>query len=176
MLPQADGTYRCDADSGDSWNYFHAVNQYGSIYYFGEYLNTWRDNEAPVITYESYDQSDGNYSIKFRINDLSLEEYKYNEPIKLKLTFDETYSARLGYEEGQQASFEVTIDEFNDYMNGITPDDDKEFLWEAEDVSSTGIYRVEAVRANDTFESYMEVTVYGTTKYNGRSGEHRCKF
>lgn len=166
LLPQADGTYRCDADSGDSWNYFHAVNQYGSIYYFGEYLNTWRDNEAPVITYESYDQSDGNYSIKFRINDLSLEEYKYNEPIKLKLTFDEAYSARLGYEAGQQASFEVTIDEFNDYMNGITPDDDKEFLWEAEDVSSTGIYRVEAVRANDTFESYMEVTVYGALKYD----------
>lgn len=166
LLPQADGTYRCDADSGNSWNHFHAVNQYGSIYYFGDYINTKRDNEAPVITYDSFDESDGNYSISFRIDDLSLEGYRYDHPVKLKFTFDEAYSARLGYEAGQQASFEVTIDEFNDYMNEITPDDDKEFLWEAEDVSSTGIYRVEAVRANDTFESYMEVTVYGALKYD----------
>lgn len=167
LLPQPDGTYSCDADPGETWNYFHAVDRYGSIYYFGEYVNTWRDNEAPVITYGGCEQSGGNYSIKLSIDDLSLQEYSYDNPTKLKLVFDEEYSARLGYGEGQQASFELGIDEFEEYWGTITPDaDDKEFLWEADDVSATGIYRVEAVRTNDAFESRMEVTVYGTLKYN----------
>ena len=166
LLPQPDGTYSCDADSGKIWNYFHAVDRYGSIYYFGERVNTWRDNEAPVITYSGCEQNGSNYIIRLSIDDLSLWEYKYDNPTKLRLTFDEEYSARLGYGEGQQASFEVTIDEFNDYMNGITPEDDKEFLWEAEDVSSTGIYRVEAIRTNDAFDSRMEVAVYGALKYD----------
>lgn len=166
LLPQVDGTYRCDADQGESWNYFHAVNQYGSIYYFGEDIKTMRDNEAPVITNVSSDQSDGSYVVKFRIDDLSLQYYDYDNPINLKLAFDEAYSARLGYEEGQQATFELTIDEFDDYWDDITPDYDKEYFWDAEEISDTGIYRVEVVKPNISYETYMEVTVYGVAKYD----------
>ena len=166
MLPQADGTYKCDTDSGSSWNHFHAVNEYGSIYYFGEYSHTMRDNEAPVITYDSYSESDGNYQVKFKVEDLSLEYYRYDNPMKLKILFDEAYSERLGCENGQQASFELTTGEFDDYWDNITPEDDKEYLWEADDISSTGIYRVEIVKPKNDFETYMEVTVYGTLKYD----------
>lgn len=166
LLPQADGTYRCDADPGKIWNYFHAVNETGSIYYFGGNLYTMRDNEAPVITYESSNRSDGDYIIKFKIDDMSNVYYRYDNPIKLKLTFDEEYSERLGYEAGQQASFEIDIDEFEETWGDITPGvDDKEYLWEAQDVSSTGIYRVEVIKPKIDNESYMEVTVYGSLKY-----------
>lgn len=165
LLPQSDGTYRRDADSGSSTYYFYAINSYGSIYYFGDTIRTMRDNEAPIITYTGSEQSDGEYRIKLKIEDLSLEYYQYDNPIELKLTFDEAYSERLGYTDGQLASFDLTIDEFSEYPNNITSDNDKEFVWQSEDTSSTGIYRVEVVKPKENFNSYMEVTVIGAVKY-----------
>lgn len=173
LLPQSDGTYRRDADSGSSTYYFYAINSYGSIYYFGDSIYTMRDNEPPVITYTSSEQSDGEYRVKFRIEDLSLQYYQYDNPINLKLTFDEAYSQRLGYEDGQQAAFDLTIDEFIEgYWGSITPQDDKEFVWNSEDASSTGIYRVEVVKPKVNFNSYMEVTVFGTVKYDPEEAEN----
>ena len=173
LLPQADGTYRCDAAPGHKWYYFYALNTYGSIYYFEEYFNVYRDEDAPVITSQGSTESDGTYQIKLRITDLSLTTYLMDGTIDLKLIFDEAYSQRLGVEqpdvsgdaEGQQATFELAIDEFDDYWGEITPEDDMEFLWEAENVSSTGIYRVEAVMPKVTSDGYLDVTIYGAAKY-----------
>lgn len=173
LLPQADGTYRCDAAPGHKWYYFYALNTYGSIYYFEEYFNVYRDEDAPVITSQGSTGSDGTYQIKLRITDLSLTTYLMDGTIDLKLIFDEAYSQRLGVEqpdvsgdaEGQQATFELAIDEFDDYWGEITPEDDMEFLWEAENVSSTGIYRVEAVMPKVTSDGYLDVTIYGAAKY-----------
>lgn len=173
LLPQADGTYRCDAAPGHNWYYFYALNTYGSIYYFEEYFNVYRDEDAPVITSQGSTESDGTYQIKLRITDLSLTTYLMDGTIDLKLIFDEAYSQRLGVEqpdvsgdaEGQQATFELAIDEFDDYWGEITPEDDMEFLWEAENVSSTGIYRVEAVMPKVTSDGYLDVTIYGAAKY-----------
>ena len=171
LLPQADGTYRCDTDTGDTWNYIHAVNPYGSIYYFDNDVFTMRDNEAPVITPENSDGSDGSYIVKFRIDDLSILYFDYDNPIKLTLTFDEEYSKRLGYENGEQATFELTTGEFDDYWDDITPEYDKEYIWNADNISDTGIYRIEAVKPDIQFETYMEVTVYGETKYDPEEEE-----
>ncbi len=173
LLPQADGTYRCDAAPGHKWYYFYALNTYGSIYYFEEYFNVYRDEDAPVITSQGSTESDGTYQIKLRITDLSLTTYLMDGTIDLKLIFDEAYSQRLGVEqpdvsgdaEGQQATFELAIDEFDDYWGEITQEDDMEFLWEAENVSSTGIYRVEAVMPKVTSDGYLDVTIYGAAKY-----------
>lgn len=173
LLPQADGTYRCDAAPGHKWYYFYALNTYGSIYYFEEYFNVYRDEDAPVITSTGNTQSDGTYQIKLRITDLSLTTYLMDGTIDLKLIFDEAYSQRLGVEQadgtgdegGQQATFQLAIDEFDDYWGEITPEDDMEFLWEAENVSSTGIYRVEAVMPKVTSDGYLDVTIYGAAKY-----------
>lgn len=173
LLPQADGTYRCDAAPGHHWYYFYAVNTYGSIYYFEDPLDVYRDEDAPVITSTGNTQSDGTYQIKLRITDLSLTTYLMDGTIDLKLIFDEAYSQRLGVEQadasgeegGQQATFELAIDEFDDYWGEITPEDDMEFLWEAEDVSTTGIYRVEAVMPKSGGNGYLDVTIYGAAKY-----------
>ena len=173
LLPQADGTYRCDAAPGHKWYYFYALNTYGSIYYFEEYFNVYRDEDAPVITSQGSTESDGTYQIKLRITDLSLTTYLMDGTIDLKLIFDEAYSQRLGVEqpdvsgdaEGQQATFELAIDEFDDYWGEITSEDDMEFLWEAEDVSTTGIYRVEAVMPKSGGNGYLDVTIYGAAKY-----------
>lgn len=173
LLPQPDGTYRCDAAPGFNQYWFHAVNSYGSIYYFKDSLNIYRDEDAPVITSQSSMESDGTYQIKFRIDDLSLTDYRMNGTIDLKLIFDEAYSQRLrveqadgtGDEGGQQATFQLAIDEFDDYWYQITPEYDMEFLWEAEDVSSTGIYRVEAVMPKWSSGGYLDVTIYGAAKY-----------
>ena len=172
LLPQADGTYRCDAAPGHHWYYFYAVNTYGSIYYFEDPLDVYRDEDAPVITSQGSTESDGTYQIKLRITDLSLTTYLMDGTIDLKLIFDEAYSQRLGVEqpdvsgdaEGRQATFELAIDEFDDYWGEITPEDDMEFLWEAENVSSTGIYRVEAVMPKVTSDGYLDVTIYGAAK------------
>lgn len=163
LLPQADGTYRCDAAPGHHWYYFYALNSYGSIYYFKDTFDVYRDEDAPVITSQGSTESDGTYQIKLRITDLSLTTYLMDGTIDLKLIFDEAYSQRLGVEqpdvsgdaEGQQATFELAIDEFKDGA----------FLWQAEDVSSTGIYRVEAVMPKVTSDGYLDVTVYGAAKY-----------
>lgn len=173
LLPQADGTYRCDATPGHHWYYFYAVNTYGSIYYFEDPLDVYRDEDAPVITSQGSTESDGTYQIKLRITDLSLTTYLMDGTIDLKLIFDEAYSQRLGVEqpdvsgdaEGQQATFELAIDEFDDYWGEITSEDDMEFLWEAEDVSTTGIYRVEAVMPKSGGNGYLDVTIYGAAKY-----------
>lgn len=163
LLPQPDGTYRCDAAPGFNQYWFHAVNSYGSIYYFKDRLDVYRDEDAPVITSQSNTESDGTYQIKFRIDDLSLTDYRMNGTIDLKLIFDDAYSQRLGVEQsnvsedkgGPQATFQMAIDEFKD----------GEFLWEAEDVSTTGIYRVEAVMPKLGGNGYLDVTIYGAAKY-----------
>lgn len=163
LLPQPDGTYRCNAAAGYNLYYFYAVNSYGSIYYFNDRLDVYRDEDAPVITSQSSTESDGTYQIKFRIDDLSLTDYRMNGTIDLKLIFDDAYSQRLGVEQsdvsedkgGPQATFQLAIDEFNDGA----------FLWEAEDVSSTGIYRVEAVMPKSGGNGYLDVTIYGAAKY-----------
>lgn len=163
LLPQPDGTYRCDAAAGYNLYYFYAVNSYGSIYYFKDRLDVYRDEDAPVITSQGSTKSDGTYQIKFRIDDLSLTDYRMNGTIDLKLIFDDAYSQRLGVEQsdvsedkgGPQATFQLAIDEFNDGA----------FLWEAEDVSSTGIYRVEAVMPKSGGNGYLDVTIYGAAKY-----------
>ncbi|OUN85335.1 hypothetical protein B5G06_03225 [Flavonifractor sp. An52] len=175
LLPQPDGTYRCDAAPGFNQYWFHAVNSYGSIYYFKDRLDVYRDEDAPVITSQSSTESDGTYQIKFTIDDLSLTDYRMNGTIDLKLIFDEAYSQRLAdsqADEGQsgeggglQATFQLAIDEFDDYWYQITPENDMEFLWEAEDVSSTGIYRVEAVMPKWSSGGYLDVTIYGAAKY-----------
>ena len=166
LLPQPDGTYRCDAEPGFSMPYYHAVNQFGSVCYFGEYFGVYRDEDAPVITYLSDEHSDGEYRVNLRITDMSLYNYLFKSPIDLKLTFDEEYSKRLGYEEGIQTTFEIAIDEFSDYSVGqITPEDDYEFVWNADDISPTGIYRVEAIIPKNSRDGYMDVTIYGTARY-----------
>lgn len=165
LLPQPDGTYRCDAAPGHNGYNFYAVNSHGSIYYFKDSLNIYRDEDAPVITSQSSTKSDGTYQIKFRIDDLSLTDYRMNGTIDLKLIFDEAYSQRLAdsqadeeqssEEGGLQATFQMAIDEFKDGA----------FLWEAEDVSTTGIYRVEAVMPKSGGNGYLDLTIYGAAKY-----------
>ena len=166
LLPQSDGTYRHELLPGQFTYYVHAIDKYGNVItitYSDDKIIL--DNEAPVISETEVNSEYGIYTVNFRLDDATLNDENITMPISMRFYFDDEYSKYLGIGSGE--SLEVVFDEFENYYNpgkvGTIS------TWEAESISSTGIYKVTAVRPN--FEKYLNVTVYGVVKYDETAEE-----
>ena len=177
LLPQPDGTYSCDAAPGHNNYYFHAVNTYGSIYYFkGNTVGLSGRGRSGVLR-------GGNLAVRRNVSDqvqdhgpvpghLSVGRHHRSETHLRRGLFPAAGgrpggAGTVGEEDGLQATFELPST--NSLMGSLRTSSPGRTTW-----SSSGKRRMSAARASTVWkrscrkrigDGYLEVTIYGAAKY-----------